>query len=512
MFSNSAHGNKKIAVNSIIIYIQMILGVLISFFTTRYVLSALGVSDYGLYNVVGGTVTMLNFISVGMHTTTRRYVNVEMGKREGNVNKIFNICLVLHLGFALLIYVVALTFGLWYINNVLNVSYEKLSDARFVYFISTTVSAIGIINVPYQALMAAYERFLQIASIGIGTLILRIPFILALILYTGNHLRFFAVGECLLTMLSLLLFSTYCLYSFKEITKWHIYKDITLYKEILVFNNYTALGAFAYLGRSQGSTMVINYFFGTLVNGAFAIAIQIERQLQNFVGNLTVAANPQMTQSYSSGDFQRSFNIVCKIARYSGLIMAILTFSLFVSLEPLLTIWLNKIPLGAITFCQAMLLSLFYGSLSSGVDGLIQATGNVKMYQIIQSILLTLGIPLSILLFILGAPPVYILYTFIGCDIMRSIAMYIIVCRITPFSFSSYALSVFLPVLRVIMIYLLYYILLQMISFDNLVFEFLGFVFTLIFCSIVAFRFGMTMHERQVVLKKILNNSVFNYR
>ena len=370
--------NKRIAINTIIIYVRMVIGALIVFFTTRYVLAALGVSDYGLYNVVGGAVTMLNFISIGMHTTTRRYINVEMGKLNGDVNKIFNVCLVLHIGFALFIYLLAITVGLWYVGNVLNVSPEKLSDARFVYIISTTVSAIGIINVPYQALLTAYERFRQIAFIDIINSLLKIPLVMALLVYTGNHLRFYAIGICLMTIFSLLLYSAYCYCRFPDTVKWQFCKNKNLYKEIMVFNNYTALGAFAFLARSQGSTMVINYFFGTLVNGAFAIALQIETQLQSYVGNLTIAATPQMTQNYSAGNFQRSFDIVCSITRFCSLIMAILSFSIFVSLEPLLSLWLKNIPPGTLVLCQVMLLSLFLRSLGSGVDGLIQATGQVK--------------------------------------------------------------------------------------------------------------------------------------
>lgn len=252
--------NKRIAINTIIIYVRMILIAFIGLFTTRYVLQALGVEDYGLYNVVGGIVTMLTFISTAMITTTRRFINIEMGKKSGgNVNKVFNVCLVLHIGFAILAYLIALTIGLWYINNVLNVSANKIGDAKFIYFISTTVAAIGIINVPYQALMTAFEKFKSIAIIDFSTTLLKIPLVVLLIFYVGNCLRFYAIGVCVISAISFICYQVYCNKYFKETVKWNFCRDINKYKEILYFNNYTSLGAFAYLARSQGAALLVNY-------------------------------------------------------------------------------------------------------------------------------------------------------------------------------------------------------------------------------------------------------------
>ncbi|MCH5308525.1 MAG: hypothetical protein J1E58_01600 [Prevotella sp.] len=497
-------GNKKIAINTIVIYIRMMLVALISFFTTRYVLAALGVSDYGLYNVVGGVVTMLNFVSIAMITTTRRYVNVEMGKRDGDVNHVFNVCLVLHIGFAVFIYLLAITLGLWYINNVLNVTSDKLSDARFVYFISTTVSALGIINVPYQALMTAYERFRQIAVIDFISACLKVPLVIALVFYTGNHLRFYAVGVCLITLCSLVAYSSYCRWQFTDVVKWNFNRRSPLYKEILLFNNYTALGAFAYLARSQGSTMVINFFFGTIVNGAYAIALQIENQIQSFVGNLGTASTPQMTQSYSAGDFQRSFYLVCKITRFSALMMIMLTFSLFVELEMLLGIWLKSVPDNAVLFSQAMLFSLLVRSFSSGIDGLIQATGKVKWYQIIQSTLLVVAIPLSVFLFVIGMPAVSIIFAFMLCDIVRTVAMFIIICRITDFDFKRFIVTTYMPLAKVMMVLAVFYLCYTTLPLSNLYMQILGFCITLAVSTMVCMFWGMTKHERSKITEVLV--------
>lgn len=154
---------------------------------------------------------------------------------------------------------IALTIGLWYINNVLNVSVNKIGDAKFIYFISTTISAIGIINVPYQALMTAFEKFKSIAIIDFSTTLFKIPLVVLLIFYVGNCLRFYAIGVCVISAISFICYQIYCNKYFKETVKWNFCRDINKYKEILYFNNYTSLGAFAYLARNQGAALLVNY-------------------------------------------------------------------------------------------------------------------------------------------------------------------------------------------------------------------------------------------------------------
>lgn len=501
--------NKKIAINTIIINVRMILVAIIGFITTRYILEALGVSDYGLYNVVGGIVTMMSFIGIAMTTTTRRFINVEMGKGQfGDLNKIFNISLVLHFAFSIAIYCIALTIGLWYIYNYLNIEEYKFSDAIFVFFISTTVSAISIINVPFQALMVAFERFKQMALIDLSTTCLKIPMVILLLFYTGNHLRFYAIAICIIMISSFILYYLYCKKNFQDVVRWNFYKEIKLYKEILLFNNYTSMGAFAYLARAQGSTMVINYFFGTVVNGAYAIAMQVESQIMNFVANIGTAANPQMTQSYSAGNYSRSFDLVCKITRFSALIMLVLCFSLYVELNFLLDLWLKNTPKDTVIFCKAILISLFVRSLALGVDGLIQATGKVKAYQIIQSSMLVAGIPIAAICFVMGLPAVSIIYAFIVTDTFRTIAMFYIVCRVSPFHLFTYFQKVYVPIINVSLLCLLYYIINIQFEKTTCIIHIASLISTIIFTLIICFCIGITKNEQLKIIHKIYKSLI----
>lgn len=499
--------NKRIAINTLIIYIRMAAVTVIGLFTTRYVLQALGVSDYGLYNVVAGLIAMLNVISTAMHTTTRRYINVEMGKPNGNLNKIFNISLLLHIGFGLFVFLLAETIGLYYIYHYLNVEPGKLSDALFVFQISTVISVIGLMNVPYQGLLSAYEKFAQIAIIDFLTALFKVPLVIGLIYYPGNSLRFYAIGMCLMSLISFLLYTYACYKQYKPVVSLKFYKGLSLYKEILVFNNYTALGAFAYIGRSQGATMLINYFFGTIVNGAFAIAYQIENYVIMLVNNLSTASEPQITQSYSSGDIKRSLNLAKKISEYSIYVMLIIVFPLNIGLEFLLQLWLGEIPQDSLILCRWILVSLFIRSLTSGIPPIIQATGKVKWFQIIGSILLILGLPISFLSFKLGYSPQSIIIIFVIMDLLNRIFNFLLLAKLIHFSITKFIKEVYWPTIRIIILLTLFYYLIEFIIPDgNTVFliNVLKILASFVYSIIIIYAFGLTIEEKRTIKTRVL--------
>lgn len=500
---NVDQNNKRIAVNTIIIYSRMFIVSIVSLGVTRYILQKLGQSDFGLYNVVGGIVTMLNVVAVGMYTTTRRYLNVEMGKPDGNSNKIFNICLVLHIFFAILIFIVALTFGLWYINNILNVLPDKLSDAKFIYIISTTVSAVGIMNVPFVGLMAAFERFRQIAIIEIFTSLLKIPMVYALIMWTGNSLRFYSISICIISICTFIMYHGYCIRKFPEITSWRFYDDRKMYKDILIFNNYTSLGAVAYLSRTQGSSMLINCFFGTIVNGAFAVAFQIENFIVQFVNNLATASDPQITQSYAANQYNRTFALVEKISRYSVFVMLLVVVPIGIEMKYVLEVWLGTIPDGALTICIWMMFSLFIRSFNSACNSLIQASGKVKWFQIIGSFLLISGLPISAYLFFLGYPPVSIIVTFAISDFFKQIANIILLRKEINFDIYSYIKAAFYPVLKVLMAIVLYIVLYKSIDMGEMLNNIGGIIITFMYIFFVCFYLGVNHSERNYIVTKI---------
>lgn len=494
--------NKRIAINTLIIYGRMAAVTLIGLFTTRYVLQALGISDYGLYNVVAGLIAMLNIISTAMHTTTRRYINVEMGKINGNLNKIFNTSLLLHIGFGLFVFLVAETIGLYYIYNYLNIEPGKLKDALFVFQISTIISVIGLMNVPYLGLLSAYEKFAQIAIIDFITALFKIPLVIGLINYNGNALRFYAIGMCIMSLISFLLYTYACYKQYRPIVSFKFYKEKSFYKEILVFNNYTALGAFAYIGRSQGATILINIFFGTIINGAFAIAYQIENYIIMLVNNLSTASEPQITQSYSAGNIKRTFNLVEKISKYSIIIMLIVIFPLNIELEFLLSLWLGQIPDNCLIFSRWILASLLIRSLAAGIPPIIQATGQVKWFQIIGSTLLIMGIPISFILLHYGFPAETVIITFLLLDLGNKISNFWLLNRIIKFNFKHFVQTVYIPIVYIIIALSVFHFIVNCISYTHWLSHIIVGGVALIYVIIISYLYGLTKQEKEVILQK----------
>lgn len=498
-------GNKKIAINTFVIYARMIIGILIGLLTTRYVLKALGVSDYGLYNVLGGIVTMLNIVGIAMHTTTRRYINVEMGKqKDGNLNKVFNISIAIHILLAGLLFLVAMTVGIWYIFSYLQINPAKLNDALFVFILSTIVASINLIMIPFQGLMAALEKFFQMSIFQIVSALLKIPLVVLLLMYQGNVLRFYAVGMCVVTTMSFLLMGIYCYVYHYPIVRPRIYKDKVLFKEMLSYNNYTTIGAAAYLSRSQGSTIIINYFFGTMVNGAFAIANQIENFVIQFVNNLNTAATPQITQSYASKDYNHSFNLLESVSKYSVYIMLLILFPFFVELETLLKIWLGVLPDYTLVLCQWTLISIFLRSIAAGVDPIIQATGKIKWYQITASSLLMIGLPVSFLFFYLGCQPYSIILVYIIADSLYKVMQFYFLKKYTGYSFLRFYKAVYAPTVLVLLIMVLYYIfynyVLLVVALSS---HIVGFFITLLFTTATLFLVGLNKDEQNRLISRI---------
>ena len=500
--------NQLIYRNTLIIYARMLFVTFVGLFSSRFVLQALGASDYGLYNVVGGLIAMLNFISTAMVTTTRRFVNVEMGKPDGNINKVFNICLLLHIGFALLILVIAETLGIWYINNMLNVAPGKENDAMFVFQISTIVACIGIINVPYQSLIEAHEFFGKAAIIDILTTAVKFAFILVLLLYSGNALRFYAISICLVTLLSFALYHRVCKKKWADTIRWHYYGRSPLYKEILVFNNYTALGAIATIGKSQGSNLLVNFFFGTIVNAAFAIAYQVESYVYMFVNKISLAANPQVAKNYSGGSLERVNSLIEKNSKYSILIMTVFFFTIYVELDYILSVWLKEVPPGATLLCQLTLIDALVRSFSEGTNGLVHASGKIKWFQIVGSIILLSNLPLGFMLFKIGFEAHWIIICFIATSVgYRGISLYMM-HSILKFDVKRYFVRAYLSPILVIGVLVCYSIVYNSFLKTGVQFHVLGILLTLVLSLISAFILGLDKKEKEAILSMINKNSI----
>jgi O-antigen/teichoic acid export membrane protein len=412
--------NAKIVKNSAILYIRLIFVSLIGLISSRYILEALGVSDFGLYNVVGGIVTMMSFLNVVMISTTYRFIAFELAREEqGHVNKVFNISLLIHIILAVLVIIFAFSFGLYYIVNFLKVAEGKLDDAIFVFLFSILGIVLSIIVIPFQALLTAKEKFAITAPIEIFKSLFSLIVILLVMNYAGNRLRLYAMCIAIVTSLPPIMYYVFCKMNYSTIIKWKLQRDKKKYQEMIRFSGWIMLGAGASVGENQGSALIINSFFGTILNSSFGIANQVNSFVKMFSQSLSQAVIPQITKSYSIGQTERTEKLVIYASKYSFFLMLLPAFPLLLETNFVMTLWLTVVPVFTTSFVQIMLINALIVTMCAGIPAAVHATGKIKYFQIILSFITLSGLPLGYAAFYFGAPPYSILwvYTFLSVTV-----------------------------------------------------------------------------------------------
>lgn len=490
--------NKKIAFNSIIIFTRLVVTSLVGILASRIVLDALGASDYGLYNVVGGIVAVLNVFNGAMLSTTYRFIASELGKKDiCNLNKVFNTSFVIHLAFAALIFILGFSIGEWYINNYLNVAEGKIPDARFVFHLSLITTAISTLLIPYQGLITAYERFDVLAIRDIVTKLIFLFVIYRLLYIDSNRLRLYACIQLGYNILYNGSFFVYCKHRYKSITKFVFYRDKRLIQEMFSFASWTLFGAVAAIGRTQGCVILINFFFGSLVNAAYAIAAQVDGFIQTFARSLNSAAVPQITKNYSGGNENRSIILTSYISKYTFILMAMIAFPVLLEMDFLLSIWLKEIPQGAGLFCKLMILGALLGTLGEGIPALVNATGSIKKYQVIYHSFTLLGLPISWCLFKLGFNQytIQIVYCFIY--LFSTFLRLFLLKKIYGFDVSGIIHISYIPIVLISLPLILFYILYKAPS--SIIGHLGGLVLSELFLLLVVFLIGLSKKERLII-------------
>ena len=454
--------NKKIAFNSVILFVRLCIVSVISLISARLVLQTLGASDYGLYNVVGGIVSLLNVVNTAMVTTSYRYIAFELGKGEkGNPNKVFNSSLTIHMVLVLLILLVGLPVGEWYVSNYLNVPAESISDAHFVLRVSVFTTMVSTMLVPYQGLLVAFEKFYVSAIIDILTQCLKLAAIFALVYYVGNRLRMYSLIMMGYVIVSSTLFLIYSYRHHRATCRLRINTDMKLYKEMFSFTGWILFGACSSIGKTQGSAMIINFFFGTVVNAAFAVANQVENFILMFSRMLNQSAVPQITKNFSGGNKDRSVKLASYISKYTYILMTLVAFPVIMEMNYILTIWLKEVPEGSTEFCQLMILGGLIGCMGEGIPALTQASGKIKYFQLIMSSISLMGLPIAFVLYkYTTVPPYTILVVYLGISLLCAGIRLILLKRILNiniryFITTSYSRMLYISIPLVIT-YLLY--------------------------------------------------------
>ena len=396
--------NKRIAKNTIFLYLRMLLSLIVSLYTSRVILQVLGVSDYGIYTVVGGIVVMFSFLNSSMSGATSRFLTYEIGRNNiKTLKETFSSAMEVHLAIALIIFVVAETLGLWLLVTKLNIPSDRMVAVHFVYQTSVVSMVVGVLQVPYNASIIAHEKMDIYAYIEMLNIFLRLIIVYILLVVKFDKLIFYSFLILGISILIAILYRVYCIHKFNECRFYKIWKP-EIIKPILYFSGWDLYGNMSVTVQQQGLNIIVNHFLGVVINASCGIAATVNSGVSGFARNIIMAFRPQIIQSYAQGNIQEMSNLMTNASKYCLLLFLAISLPLIAEMPYVLQLWLVKVPQKAIEICRIVLLANIPGLLNSVVIIGIHATGKIKTLSFFSGTLFLITLlPIYIILYCGGS-------------------------------------------------------------------------------------------------------------
>lgn len=490
--------NKLIAVNSIILYIKLIVMTITSFFTTRFALQALGVNDYGLFSVLGSIMAFISIFNNIMVSTSNRFISVAIGKGNiKDINEQFNINFTIHTILAIVALLVALPLGDYYIYNYIN--YEgEINTAINVFHYTVIGSIISFMSVPYNGLLMAKENFLVFSITDILTHILKMLVAYVLIYFFQEKLLIYAFTQGFITAIPFVVYLAYCRKHYSEIVRFQICYDKQKYKDVFSFSGWVAYGAFAFVGKNQASSIFVNLFFNTAMNAALGLANTISSLINGFAKSIAQPIAPQITKNYASGNYERCYSLFVLSNKLTYFVTFIVSLPFLVDSEYIFKLWLGQVPEYVVSFTKLIIIDTLIISLNSGINNLIFASGNIKLYQFSISTIRFIAVGAAYIVLKIGAPSYSILYTYIAFSIIIFIVGQWTLERITHFNNWILWKKSYLPSLLIGLLALPCYL----FHFDMS--DLFHLIISEVWLCIVIWKIGLSKNEKNKIYKSIV--------
>ena len=390
--------SKRIAKNTLLLYVRMLLNILVTLYTSRVVLNALGIEDFGIYNVIGGVVAMFSVISGSLSSAISRFITFELGKKnEGNLKKIFSSAIIILSILSIILIFIGETIGIWFLNSKRNIPENRVEAANWVFQLSIFTFIINLISVPYNASIIAHEKMSAFAYISVIESIGKLIVAYFIVISPTDKLIFYASLMFIVAIIIRSIYGIYCKRHFKECT-FHFYWDKKLLKQMFSFAGWNFIGSSSAILRDQGGNIAINLFCGPAVNAARGIAFQANAAIQGFVTNFMTALNPQITKSYASGNQKYMMTLIFQGARFSFYLLLFISLPVLINTHYILKLWLNVVPEHTTLFVQLSLIFAMSECISQPLITAQLATGRIRNYQIIVGGLQMMNLPLAYLL------------------------------------------------------------------------------------------------------------------
>lgn len=510
--SDFSINNKRIAKNTLLLYVRTLFIMLVTLYTSRVVLNALGVEDYGIYNVVGGVVAMFGFINASMSSATQRYITFALGKGDmANLRKIFSTALQIHVLIAAIIVVLGETVGLWFMYTQMQIPVNRMEAAFWVLQCSIVSTVVMIVSVPYNADIIAHEKMSAFAYISILEAVLKLAIVYALVISPFDKLVFYAFLILAVQLLIRFCYNHYCNRHFVE-SKYHHIWDKRLFKEMICFAGWSMFGNLASVLFGQGLNMLLNVFFGPVVNAARAVAVQVQSAIQQFVSNFQMALNPQITKTYAKGEMDDMHKLMFRSARFSFYLLFLLSLPVLFETNFILTVWLKTVPDNTVVFLRIMICTSLIYTMANPLIIANQATGKVKKYQAVCGTILLMILPVSYVCLKLGCPSYSVFIVHFCMEVVAQLSRMIMLRPLIGIRLCDYFTNVYLRVVVVVVLSIIVPFFVYVNMDDTVIRFFVMCLSCVLSVGTVAYTIGLSKNERTFVRSKavVFINKIFH--
>jgi O-antigen/teichoic acid export membrane protein len=495
--------NKRIVKNTFALYFRQIITMGVGLYTSRVILNQLGVTDFGINAVVGGLVTICSFISGAFVQTLNRYFSFELGREDyEKLNKFFNISLIIYALISILFIILAETMGLWFLLNKMVMPLERVNAAFWVFEFSILQMILGLINTPYISIVVSRERFKFFAYMSIFDAVTRLAVVYLLSIVNYDKLKLFSVLNFLVSCLIFFIYQKYCRSNFKE-TKYKFCKEWPLYKDLFKFSGWILLNPVSYTAKYQGVNMVLNLFFGPIINAANGIAARVAQAIGSFSENAAQAVNPQIIKLYATKNYTEMWNLVIRASKMYYLLFLILALPVIVNAEFVLSLWLVNVPDYAVIFTQLVLVEQIIRILVLASVQVNNASGNIKTLQIIANFIQFFNLPVAIILCYLKLSVVSIFMSGIIIMVISNFFVFLIISIQNELPVFRFLRELLLPIVIVTTLSLIAPISMFYFLPEKALFSFLNIIVCIIFGGVISYCFGLSKNEKEKILNYI---------
>lgn len=503
--TNTTANNKRIAKNTLLLYFRMLLILIVSLFTSRIVLKILGVNDYGIYNVVGGVIAIFSSLNTTMSGASSRFLSYSIGKEDKDeLNHVFSTILYIHYILALIILIIGETVGLWFLRNQLVIPEDRTLAASWVYQSSLLSAIISVISSPYNSLLIAHEKMNIFAAISILEALLKLTITVILCFLPYDKLIVYSILLLLIQLIIRIVYSLYCKSYFPE-SRLIIIKPKNI-KKIVAYIGWTLNGNLAIVGSTQGINILLNIFFGPAVNAARGLSVQVQSAVRGFITGFQTSVKPQIIKYYAKHDIHNMHTLLIRSSKYGFFLALILSFPLIVYSEQLLKMWLHDVPDYTNVFVKIILCIGLVEPLKFNLDSAIQATGDIKKYQIYVSIILLSVLPLAYLfLKYFEATPVIVLWIYAMTELTAQVVRTKMVLHKIEMPILFYLRQVLYPIIKVLFFSISIFLILPSFHDLSTVKVLLAIIFNAVYLCIIIYFIGLNKVERHKIIELLFS-------